>query len=239
MTGFSQMGTITEAFSNAASLILSPSAELVAIVLRTLRISGGALILAAALGIPIGAVLALRKFPLRGALLSVLNAFMGLPPVVVGLLVYLVLSRSGPLGFMSLLYTPWAMVIAQFILALPIVAALTVSAVAGVDPSIGLAARTLGANHMEQTRTIIAEARYGILAAVTAGLGRVMAEVGAILIVGGNIRGHTRVMTTAIAMETDKGDFTLALALGMILLLIAITINMALHGLQRKGGNVR
>ena len=229
------MGTIGEAFSSAFYLIAHPSAELLTIVLRTLRISGGALLIAVAFGVPLGAALALRKFPLKGTLLSVLNAFMGLPPVVVGLLVYLVLSRSGPLGFMSLLYTPSAMVVAQFILALPIVAALTVSAVAGVDPSIGLAARTLGATPFERTIKIIAEARYGILAAVIAALGRVMAEVGAILIVGGNIKGHTRVMTTAIAMETDKGDFTLALALGIILLLLAILINMALHHVQQKG----
>lgn len=215
--------------------MLHPSAELVAIVIRTLRISGGALALAALVGVPLGAVMALRRFPLRGSLLSVLNAFMGLPPVVVGLLVYILLSRSGPLGFMSLLYTPSAMVLAQFILALPIVAALTVSAVAGVDPSIGLAARTLGASPAQETLAVIREARYGILAALIAALGRVMAEVGAILIVGGNIKGHTRVMTTAIAMETDKGDFTLALALGMILLLIAITINVLLHSVQGKG----
>jgi tungstate transport system permease protein len=225
------VGTVYESFQSALYLILHPSAELLSIVFRTLRISGGALLLAAALGVPLGAALALGRFPLKGAVLSVLNAFMGLPPVVVGLLVYLILSRSGPLGFMSLLYTPSAMVMAQFILALPIVAALTVSAVSGVDPFIGLAARTLGATPVERTMKIIAEARYGILAAV----GRVMVEVGAVLIVGGNIRGHTRVMTTAIAMETDKGDFTLALALGIILLLISISINLALHRVQRKG----
>ena len=229
------MTTIYDAFMSAFALLLSPNAELAGIVLRTLKVSGAALVFASALGVPMGAALALNRFPLRGAALSILNAFMGLPPVVVGLVVYLMLSRSGPLGFMSLLYSPGAMVIAQFLLALPIVAALTVSAVAGVDPSIGLAARTLGATPLQRTIRIIAEARYGILAAVIAALGRVMAEVGAILIVGGNIKGHTRVMTTAIAMETDKGDFTLALALGIILLLIAITVNVLLHSVQARG----
>jgi tungstate transport system permease protein len=160
---------------------------------------------------------------------------MGLPPVVVGLIVYLVLSRRGPLGFMGLLYSPTAMIVAQTILALPIVTALCHSAIRNVDPLIRLAARTLGATPRQETLAVIHEARYGILSAIIAAFGRVMAEVGSILIVGGNIAGYTRVMTTTIALETDKGNFELALALGVILLAISFTINAALHQAQKRG----
>ena len=160
---------------------------------------------------------------------------MGLPPVVVGLFVYLLLSRSGPLGFMGLLYTPSAMIAAQTILALPIVASLCHSAIVTVDPIIGQAAITLGATPYQKAITIINEARYGILSGIIAGFGRVMAEVGAILIVGGNIAGYTRVMTTTIALETDKGNFELALALGIILLTLSLIINVVLHLFQKKG----
>jgi tungstate transport system permease protein len=160
---------------------------------------------------------------------------MGLPPVVVGLFVYLLLSRSGPLGFLALLYTSTAMIIAQSILALPIVTSLSYSAIVGVDPIITQAARTLGATPYQVSVTIIREARYGIMSGVIAAFGRVMAEVGAILIVGGNIAGFTRVMTTTIALETDKGNFDLALALGIILLAISMAINSVMHIVQKKG----
>ena len=233
------MDTIIRSFAEALGLLMNPGAELITIVLRTLLISGGALILAAAAGVPLGALLGLKRFPLRGVVTAIFNSFMGLPPVVVGLFIYILLSRSGPLGFMDLLYTPEAMVLAQFVLALPIIAALSASAVVGVEPTIKLASRSLGATPIQETITVLHEARYGILSAIIAALGRVMAEVGAILIVGGNIRGHTRVMTTAIAMETDKGDFTLALALGIILLMIAMGINLLLHMVQRRGRPAR
>jgi tungstate transport system permease protein len=160
---------------------------------------------------------------------------MGLPPVVVGLLVYLLLSRSGPLGFLALLYSPSAMIIAQSILAFPIVAALSHSAIVGVNPVITQASLTLGATPYQVSMTIIREARYGIMSGIIAAFGRVMAEVGAILIVGGNIAGFTRVMTTTIALETDKGNFELALALGIILLTISLVINSAVHIVQQKG----
>jgi tungstate transport system permease protein len=160
---------------------------------------------------------------------------MGLPPVVVGLFLYLILSRSGPLGILGLLYTPPAMIIAQMIIALPIVAALCHSAVVDVKPIIARAATTLGATRLQATAAVMKEARYGIISAVVAGFGRAMAEVGAVLIVGGNIAGYTRIMTTAIALETDKGDFELALALGIILLGISLTINVVFHLFQRKG----
>jgi tungstate transport system permease protein len=160
---------------------------------------------------------------------------MGLPPVVVGLFVYLLLSRSGPLGFMALLYTPIAMIVAQSILAFPIVTSLSHSAIVSVDPIIKQASMTLGATPFQVSLTIIREARYGILSAIIAAFGRVMAEVGAILIVGGNIAGFTRVMTTTIALETDKGNFELALALGIILLTISLVINALLYFIQKKG----
>ncbi|GAB4388791.1 MAG: ABC transporter permease [Thermodesulfovibrionales bacterium] len=229
------MDTLLAALRSAAGLILSPTGELVGIVSLTFAVSGAALLLSAAAGVPLGALVGLKRFPLRGVIISGLNAFMGLPPVVVGLFIYIMLSRSGPLGFMGLLYSPPAMVAAQFVLALPIVAALTHSAVVNVEPAVRLSARTLGATHWQETLLVINEARYGIMSAVIAAFGRVMAEVGAVLMVGGNIAGYTRVMTTTIALETDKGDFSLALALGIILLAISVAINAALHAAQRRG----
>jgi tungstate transport system permease protein len=229
------MNSITEGFLKAFSLIYNLDQELLGIILLSLKVSGTALIISSIIGVPAGAVIGLKKFPGRGFIITLLNTFMGLPPVVVGLFVYLLLSRSGPLGFMGLLYTPSAMVAAQTILALPIVASLCHSAIVTVDPIIGQAAITLGATPYQKAITIIKEARYGILSCIIAGFGRVMAEVGAILIVGGNIAGYTRVMTTTIALETDKGNFELALALGVILLIISLLINIALHLIQRKG----
>jgi tungstate transport system permease protein len=229
------MNSMIEGFLKAFSLIYNLDQELLGIILLSLKVSGTALIVSSMIGVPAGAVIGLKKFPGRGFIITLLNTFMGLPPVVVGLFVYLLLSRSGPLGFMGLLYTPSAMVAAQTILALPIVASLCHSAIVAVDPIIGQAAITLGATPYQKALTIIKEARYGILSSVIAGFGRVMAEVGAILIVGGNIAGYTRVMTTTIALETDKGNFELALALGVILLIISLIINIALHLIQRKG----
>jgi tungstate transport system permease protein len=159
---------------------------------------------------------------------------MGLPPVVVGLVLYLILSRSGPLGFLGLLYTPTAMFIAQAVLAYPIVAAMSYSAIRSVRPEIRLAALGLGATGFQASLAVVRDARYGIVSSVMAGLGRVMAEVGAVLIVGGNIAGYTRVMTTTIALEYDKGDFSLALALGIILLLISLCINLVMYLFQRR-----
>jgi tungstate transport system permease protein len=229
------MNSIIEGFLKAFSLIYNLDQELLGIILLSLKVSGTALIVSSVIGVPAGAFIGLKKFTGRGFIITLLNTFMGMPPVVVGLFVYLLLSRSGPLGFMGLLYTPSAMVAAQTILALPIVASLCHSAIVTVDPIIGQAAITLGATPYQKAITIIKEARYGILSSIIAGFGRVMAEVGAILIVGGNIAGYTRVMTTTIALETDKGNFELALALGVILLIISLLINIALHLIQRKG----
>ena len=229
------MDSIIEIFSKALSLILNLDRELWGIILLSIEVSGTALIAATIIGLPVSALLGFKRFPLRGAIISMLNTFMGLPPVAVGLFIYLLLSRSGPLGFLALLYTPTAMIIAQTILAFPIVASLSHSAIVSVDPIIRQASMTLGATPFQISLAIIREARYGIISAVIAGLGRVMAEVGAILIVGGNIAGFTRVMTTTIAMETDKGNFELALALGIILLTISLLINLALYFFQKRG----
>jgi len=229
------MALLVDGIGKALTLIVSFNPELLGIVLLSIAVSCTALFIATALGLPASALLSLKKLPSRGLLISLMNTLMGLPPVVVGLFLYLMLSRSGPLGFMSLLYSPPAMIIAQAILAFPIVTALCHSAIVDVDPLIRQASLTLGATPLQVTVTVIKEARYGIMAGIIAAFGRVMAEVGAILIVGGNIAGYTRVMTTTIALETDKGNFELALALGIILLALSLLINSMLHVVQRKG----
>jgi len=230
------MDSIIEGFKKAFILIFNLDAELLGIIFLSLKVSGIALAISTAAGLPLSVVLGLKKFPAKGFVISLMNTFMGLPPVVVGLFVFIMLSRSGPLGFMGLLYTPSAMIIAQTILAFPIVVSLCHSAIIGVDPIIRQASITLGATPFQTTITIIKEARYGIMSGVIASFGRLMAEVGAILIVGGNIAGYTRAMTTTIALETDKGDFELAIALGIILLTISLLINAALHFLIQKKG---
>ncbi len=229
------MDLILSGFKEAFSLILRGDRTLFGIILLSLEVSIAALAVSILIGVPAGAFLGLKRFSGRGFAVSTLNTLMGLPPVVVGLFVYLLLSRRGPLGFLGLLYSPSAMVIAQTVLAIPIVAGLSHSAVLGVDPVIRLTARTLGATPRQETIAVIFDARYGIYSAIIAAFGRVMAEVGAILIVGGNIAGYTRVMTTTIALETDKGNFELAMALGVILLLISFAVNAVLHAVQKKG----
>jgi tungstate transport system permease protein len=229
------MDSLHQGFIKAFELIFHLDQTLFGIIFLSLKVSGLALVIATVLGLPAGAALGLTRFPGRGLAVNIMNTFMGLPPVVVGLFVYLLLSRRGPLGFLGLLYTPSAMIIAQTILAVPIVTALCHSAIVNVDPIIRQAARSLGATPRQETLALIREARYGILSAVIAAFGRVMAEVGSILIVGGNIAGYTRVMTTTIALETDKGNFELALALGIILLAISFIINTGLHVVQREG----
>lgn len=229
------MNELLDGFIKAFHLIVNLDRELTGIIFLSLKISGSALFIAAIIGLPMAALFALTKMPFKGLLISVMNTFMGLPPVVVGLFVYLFLSRSGPLGFMGLLYTSTAMIIAQIILALPLVVSLSHSAIITVAPIIRQTAKTLGATPSQTAVTIIKEARYGIMSGLIAAFGRLMAEVGAILIVGGNIAGYTRVMTTTIALETDKGNFELAIALGIILLAISLFINGVLHFVQRKG----
>ena len=229
------MDSIIEGFKRAFLLIFNLDAELLSIIFLSLRVSGTALLIVSIIGLPLSALITLKKFPAKGLSISIMNTLMGLPPVVVGLFVYIMLSRSGPIGFMGLLYTPSAMIIAQTILAFPIVVSLCHSAIVSVNPITKQASMTLGATPLQISVTIIKEARYGIMSGIIAAFGRVMAEVGAILIVGGNIAGYTRVMTTTIALETDKGNFELAIALGIILLTISLAINSALHFVQRKG----
>ncbi len=209
--------------------------ELWGIVWLSLWVSGAGLLLATVLALPLAALLALKRFPGRDAVVNLLQTFMGLPPVVLGLLLYLLLSRAGPLGVLGLLYSPTAMILAQTLLALPIVAALAHSAIVGVDPVVRQAAVTLGATARQQAFTVIREARYGIVSGIMAGFGRANAELGAVLIVGGNIAGYTRVMTTSIALETDKGNFELGIVLGFILLALSLLVNLALRRLQKRG----
>ena len=209
--------------------------ELWGIVWLSLWVCGAGLLLATVLALPLAALLALKRFPGRDAVVNILHTFMGLPPVVLGLLLYLLLSRAGPLGVLGLLYTPTAMILAQTILALPIVAALAHSAIVNVDPVVRQAALTLGATARQQAFTVILEARYGIVSGIMAGFGRANAELGAVLIVGGNIAGYTRVMTTSIALETDKGNFELGIVLGFILLALSLLVNLALRRLQQRG----
>jgi tungstate transport system permease protein len=230
------MHSIFEGFAAAFRLMVTLNPDLLSIILLSLQVSGAALLAATLLGVPVGAYLALRPVPGRGLAITLLNTGMGLPPVAVGLFLYLLLSRSGPLGGAGLLYTPTAMIIAQTTLAFPIVASLTQAAIARVDPVIRQAALALGATPFQESLTVVQEARYAISAGLMAGLGRVMAEVGAILIVGGNIAGYTRVMTTTIALETDKGNFELAIALGIILLALSFAVTVALRFFQRLGG---
>jgi tungstate transport system permease protein len=207
---------------------------LVAIVSLTFRVTGSALLVAIAMGVPIGALAGLTRFPGRRLVTLVLYTGMGLPPVVVGLVVYMLLSRSGPFGSLEWLFTPSAMVAAQTIIAFPLVAALTMSAVDGVDPDLRLQVRALGATRWQTGWTVLREARIGVTAAIVAAFGGIISEVGAVMLVGGNIEGHTRVLTTAIVLSTRQGDFALAMALGLVLLLLALGANAALLQLQGR-----
>ena len=229
------METILQGLVQSLHLLFSGDPELYHIIARSLMVSGTAILLAALFGLSGGIGVALHLFPGRRLLINILNTFMGLPPVVVGLVVYLLLSRSGPMGFLGLLFSPTAMIIAQTILATPILAALTVSALLAVKPLVRDTALALGATHRQAAWTVVREARYGLLAAVIAGFGRVSAEVGAVMMVGGNIAGYTRVMTTAIVLDTAKGEFALAIALGMVLIFVAFLVNLGLNLLQGRG----
>jgi len=220
---------MSEALSTALALLIGLDSKLVEIVLLSLRVSLSAVAIAALLGLPLGAAIAVGRFRGRQAVIVVLNALMGLPPVVVGLLVYLLLSRAGPLGALGILFTPSAMVFAQSILILPIVAALSRQAIEDAWREYEEQLRSLGAGRLSAALTLLWDTRFSLLTTILAGFGRAAAEVGAVMIVGGNIDGVTRVMTTAIALETSKGDLPLALGLGMILIAIVIAVNAAAH----------
>lgn len=226
------MAEIQEAFRTAFRLIASLDPDLVEIVGLSLRVSLSALALSALLGLPLGAWIGVIRFRGRHALVVLMNSLMGLPPVVVGLLVYLFLSRSGPLGGLGWLFTPRAMVLAQTLLITPIVAALARQAVEDLSEEYGEQLRSLGAGSLRATATILFEDRYSLVTILLAGFGRAIAEVGAVIIVGGNIAHVTRVMTTAIALETNRGDLPLALGLGIILVLLAVLVNAAAQLLQ-------
>lgn len=219
------MNDFSAAFATALDLILGLDADLVEIVLLSLRVSLTAVLCAAVIGLPVGAAVAVSNFPGRRAVVVVLNALMGLPPVVVGLVVYLMLSRSGPLGVLGLLFTPTAMIIAQTILIAPIIAALTRQATEDLWEEYREQLRSIGAKPGGAVWTLLWDGRFSLLTAILAGFGRASAEVGAVMIVGGNIDHVTRVMTTAIALETSKGDLPLALGLGIILMLLSLGVN--------------
>ena len=220
------------AFGEAFRLIVAFDGDLVEIVLLSLRVSLSAVALAALVGLPLGAAVAVARFPGRMASIAAMNAFMGLPPVVAGLAVYLLLSRAGPLGDFGLLYTPEAMVIAQAVLVTPIVAALARQTIEDLHGDYDEQLRALGIGRTGAVATLLWEARLSLVTVLLAGFGRAIAEVGAVIIVGGNINHVTRVMTTAIALETSKGALNLALGLGIVLLAIVLAIN-ALAGLLR------
>jgi tungstate transport system permease protein len=229
------MSEIAAAFAAALGMILGGDPELVQIVLLSLRVSLTAVVLAAVLGLPIGAALAVFRFPGRRVLVVLLNALMGLPPVVVGLAVYLLLSRSGPLGSWGILFTPKAMIIAQAILVAPIIAALARQTIEDLwmEYRDELAAMNVGP--LDRISTLLWDARFSLVTTLLAGFGRAAAEVGAVIIVGGNIDGFTRVMTTAIALETSKGNLPLALGLGMVLLVIVFVVNALAWSVRRAG----
>jgi len=234
------VNSIFEATRHALNLIGTGDPELVAIVLLSLKVSLSAVLCAALLGLPLGAAIAVGRFPGRHAANVLLNALMGLPPVVVGLAVYLLLSRAGPLGEAGLLFTPGAMVIAQTVLILPIIAALARQAVEDAWVEYEEQLRSLGVQGVPAALTLLWDIRFSLVTAVLAGLGRASAEVGAVMIVGGNIDGVTRDMTTAIALETSKGDLPLALGPGIVLFLIVIALNtgafLIKEAAQRRSG---
>ena len=218
---------VGEALGSAWHLVMAGDPKLWEIVGLSLRVSVLATLLATLIGMPAGALIGVTRFPGRGGLIVVLNALMGLPPVVVGLAVYLLLSRAGPLGAFGILFTPWAMVIAQTVLIAPIVAALTRQTVEDAWREYEEQLRSLGARGLRAALTLLHDTRHSLLTVALAGLGRAMAEVGAVMIVGGNIDGVTRVMTTTIALETSKGDLPLALGLGLILIAMVLLLNAA------------
>lgn len=227
------MFDLYEAFRTAVELIVTLSPQLIEIVLLSLWVSLTAVVIASLLGFALGGALAVYRFRGRGAVTAILNALMGLPPVVAGLFVYLLLSNAGPFGVLQLLYTPTAMIIAQVILVTPIVAALTRQACEDLLEEYDEQLRSLGASSGAIVATLLWDGRYRLITAVLAGFGRAIAEVGAVMIVGGNIDHVTRTMTTAIALETSKGNIALALALGIVLLALALAVNASLMWVRR------
>lgn len=233
------MNEIGKVFSQAISLIGSGDRETFAIILLSLKVSLSALLFGALLAVPFGTILGLKNFPGKKLIVNITYTLIGLPPVLAGLLLYLLLSNSGPLGLLNWLFTPQAMVIVQTILVMPIITGLTMVGVMSKRGELSDVTRTLGANPRQTAIKILLESRRSIIAALITGFGRIVGEVGAVTLVGGDIEGSTRVMTTSIVLETRKGNFDRALALGIILLLISFIINMVLHTFQEVGNNER
>lgn len=229
------MGFLADSWRVAFSLILSGDSDVLSAVITSLSVACWSVLFAVIAGVPIGVAAALGHFPLKKTLRFLLNSLMAMPTVVIGLLVYGILSREGPLGSMALLFTPRAIVIGQAILATPVIANYTLSAVRGADERIVPTALTLGASYLQSMLQMAHEVRFGLVAAIIAGFGRVVSEVGVAMMLGGNIRMYTRTMTTAIALETSKGDFAFGLALGLILMSVALVVNLLLTAAQEIG----
>ncbi|MGE5586195.1 MAG: ABC transporter permease [Bacillota bacterium] len=232
------MDLIVEGVVKAFWLLVRADREVVRITLLTLRVSGLATLIAVVVGVPLGTVLALSTFRGRQVAVSIVNTGMGLPPVVVGLWVSILLWRYGPLGFLRLMYTPAAMVIAQSVIATPIVTGFTMAGIGQLDPGVRLQMLSLGASRWQLLWILLREARLSVLAAVMAGFGGVISEIGASMMVGGNVMGQTRILTTATAMEVSRGHFDMAIALSVILLALAYGITFGLTHLQQKGTHV-
>ncbi len=228
------MGIIVQGITQAFWLLLHGDPQVLQVALLSLLVSGSATLLSLLVGVPLGSALGLARFSGRRFLVSLVNTGMGSPPVVVGLIVTIFLWRNGPLGMLHLLYTPSAMVIAQFVIALPLVAGFTMATVQQLDPKLRLQIQALGASPVQMLWLLLKEARLPLLAAVMAGFGAVISEVGASMMVGGNITGQTRVMTTAIVGEASKGDFPLAIALSILLMILVYLVNLALTIIQQR-----
>lgn len=228
------MDLIIEGLKKAIHMILTGDPEVLRITLLTLQVSGTATLISLIIGIPFGTVLALKRFPGRDFLMSIVNTGMGMPPVVAGLWISILLWRSGPLGSLNLIYTPTAIIIAQAVIASPIVVGLTSAAISQVDPRLRLQIKALGATKLQYLWFLLKEARFSLLAAVIAGFGAVVSEVGASMMVGGNVKGLSRVLTTATVMEVSKGNFDVAIALSAILVLVSYLTTLWLTVLQQK-----
>jgi tungstate transport system permease protein len=228
------MAFFADSFRSALMLLWSSDPELLQIVGLSLRVSLSSTLVAAVLGVPLGFLIGFNTFRLKRAVITVLNTLLALPTVVIGLFVYTLISRRGPLGLLDLLYTPTAMVIGQVLLILPVITAFTVAALSRIDPRYRRTALTLGAGPLHTALVVLREARFGIVAAVVAAFGRVISEIGISMMLGGNARGFTRTMTTAMALEYDKGEFVLAVALGLVLLTISLVMNVLLNYFQGK-----
>jgi tungstate transport system permease protein len=233
------MDLIFESLREAARLLFGGDPYVREVLLLSLRVSGIAVIAGVALGLPAGVAIGLTRFPGRRLVVALVNTGFALPPVVVGLFVYLTLSRGGPAGRFELLFSPAAMILAQAVLAAPYVAGITLAAVQAVPFDLRWQARALGATPTQALLTHLREARLGVMAAIIAGFGAVISEVGAVLVVGGNIRGETRVITTTIVLETRRGNFAVAMALGIVLLAVALAVNILLTQLQQGRGGSR